>query len=121
MGADISAPPAAEIQVRRAKTEKKEEKYAEKGEFNVLTTTHTPPEKYDLVLFGQSEGDDGEDAALLTPAITLEIVQGYTVTAPREPVALQAGGKAELVGAFHTRARVYASGKHHRRISCRRM
>jgi hypothetical protein len=33
--------------------------------------------------------------------ITIEIVQGYNVTAPREPVALQAGGKTELTGAFH--------------------
>lgn len=100
VGADISAPPAAEIQVRRARTDKKEEKYAEKGEFNVLTTTRTPPEKFDLVLSGQSEGDDGEDVALLTPVITIDIVQGYSVTAPREPVALQAGGKADLAGAF---------------------
>jgi hypothetical protein len=101
VGADLSAPPAAEIQVRRARTDKKVEKYAEKGEFNVLTTTRTPPEKFDLVLSGQSDSEDTEDAALLTPVITLEIVQGYSVTAPREPVALQAGGKAELAGAFH--------------------
>jgi aspartyl-tRNA synthetase len=52
------------------------------------------------LLSGQSEGDDGEDAALLTPVITIDIVQGYSVTAPREPVALQAGGKADLAGAF---------------------
>src|SRR6266702_921833 len=51
------------------------------------SSTRTPPEKLDLVLSGQSEGDDGEDAALLTPVITLEIVQGYSVTALREPVA----------------------------------
>jgi hypothetical protein len=101
VGADVSAPPAAEIQVRRARTDKKVEKYAEKGEFNVLTTTRTPPEKFDLVLSGQSDSEDTEDAALLTPVITLEIVQGYSVTAPREPVALQRGGKAELAGAFH--------------------
>jgi hypothetical protein len=102
VGADISAPPAAEIQVRRARTEKNEEKYAEKGQFNVLTTTRTPPEKFDLVLFGQSDGEeDGEEAALLTPVITFEIVQGYSVTAPGGPVTLQAGGKAELAGVFH--------------------
>ena len=97
--AQAAAEPAAEIQVRRARTDKKVEKYAEKGEFNVLTTTRTPPEKFDLVLSGQSDSEDTEDAALLTPVITLEIVQGYSVTAPREPVALQRGGKAELAGA----------------------
>ncbi len=100
VGADIAAPPAAEIQVRRARTDKKEEKYAEKGEFNVLTTTRTPPEKFDLVLSGQSEGED-EDAAILTSVITLEILQGYSVTAPRGPVALQPGGKTDVTGAFH--------------------
>jgi len=99
--ADVSAPPAAEIQVRRARTDKKEEKYAEKGGFNVLTTTRTPPEKFDLVLVGQTEREDGEEAALLTPVITIEIVQGYSVTAPREPLALQPGGKAEVGGVFH--------------------
>jgi hypothetical protein len=99
VGVDMASPAAAEIQIRRAKTEKKEEKYADKGEFSVLTTTHTSPEKYDLVLF--SESKDGEGEALLTPAITLEVVQGYTVTPPKEPLALQPGAKAELVGAFH--------------------
>jgi hypothetical protein len=99
VGVDMASPAAAEIQVRRAKTEKKEEKYADKGEFSVLTTTHTSPEKYDLVLF--SESKDGEGDALLTPAITLEVVQGYSLTPPKEPLALQAGAKAELVGAFH--------------------
>jgi len=100
VGADIASPAAAEIQVRRANTEKKEEKYADHGEFNVLTTTHTAPEKYDLVLFAESkEGEGGE--GLLTPAITLDIVQGYSLLAPKEPLALQPGGQAELVGAFH--------------------
>jgi hypothetical protein len=28
-------------------------------------------------------------------------VQGYSVLPPKEPLALQPGGKAELVGAFH--------------------
>src|ERR1700722_9039693 len=96
---DVASPAAAELGVRRAKTEKKEEKYAEKGEFSVLTTTHSSPEKYDLVLYGESK--DGESEALLTPAITIEVVQGYTVAAPQGPVALQPGGKAELVGVFH--------------------
>jgi hypothetical protein len=99
IGVDVASPAAAEIGVRRAKTEKKEEKYAEKGEFSVLTTTHSAPEKYDLVLYGESK--NGESEALVTPAITIEILQGYTVAAPQEPVALQAGGKAELVGVFH--------------------
>jgi hypothetical protein len=96
---DVASPAAAELGVRRAKTEKKEEKYAEKGEFSVITTTHSSPEKYDLVLYGESK--DGESEALVTPAITIEIVQGYTVAAPQEAVALQVGGKAELVGVFH--------------------
>ncbi len=100
VGADVSSPPAAEIQVRRARTEKKEEKHAEKGAFNILTTTRTPPEKFDLILSG-SDSEESEDAALVTPVITLDIVQGYSLTAPKEPIALQPGGKVELVGAFH--------------------
>jgi len=99
VGVDVASPAAAELGVRRAKTEKKEEKYAEKGEFSVLTTTHSAPEKYDLVFYGESK--DGQSEALVTPAITIEIVQGYAVAAPQEPVVLQAGGKAELVGVFH--------------------
>jgi hypothetical protein len=99
VGAEVSSPSAAEIQIRRAKSEKKEEKYAEKGEFSLLTTTHTSPEKFDLVMFADSK--DGEGEALITPAITLDIVQGYSVDAPKAPVNLQPGGKADLVGGFH--------------------
>jgi hypothetical protein len=100
VGADVSSPPAAEIQVRRARTDKKEEKYVEKGEFNVLTTTRTPTEKFDLMLSGQ-DSEENEDAGLIAPIITLDIVQGYSLTSPEEPVALQPGGKVELTGAFH--------------------
>jgi hypothetical protein len=99
VGVDVISPAAAEIALRRAKTEKKEEKYAEKGEFSLLTTTHTPPEKYDLMMFAESKDESAE--ALVTPAITLEVVQGYTVAAPHEPVTLSPGGKGELTGAFH--------------------
>jgi len=98
VGVDVASPSAAEISVRRAKTEK-EEKYVEKGEFSLLTTTHTSPEKYDLVMFAESKEEGAE--ALLTPAITLEVVQGYSVAAPKGAVTLQPGSKAELVGAFH--------------------
>jgi hypothetical protein len=96
---DVVSPAAAEIALRRASTEKKEEKYAEKGEFRLLTTTHTSPEKYDLMMFAESRDESAE--ALLTPAITLEVVQGYSVAAPKGPVALQPGAKAELAGGFH--------------------
>jgi hypothetical protein len=99
VGVDVVAPAGAEIQVRRAKTTKKEEKYAEKGEFSVLTTTHTAREKYDLVMF--SESKEGEGEALLTPAITLDIVQGYSIAAPGEPLTLQPGGSSEITGSFH--------------------
>ncbi|MFN7995573.1 MAG: PPC domain-containing protein [Bryobacteraceae bacterium] len=96
---DVAAPAAAEISVRRAKLTKKEEKYAEKGEFDVLTTTHTSPEKYDLVMYAESK--DGQAEPLLTPAITLDVVQGYSVAPPKEPLTLQPGSKRELVGGFH--------------------
>ena len=99
VGVEVVSPAAAEIGVRRAKTEKKEEKYVEKGEFSLLTTTHTSPEKYDLMMFAESKDDDAE--ALLTPAITLEVIQGYSVAAPKGPLTLQPGGKVELAGGFH--------------------
>ena len=99
VGVDIVSPAAAEISVRRAKTEKKEEKFAEKGEFTLLTTTHSSPEKYDMVMFADSKDEYAE--ALTTPAITIEVVQGYSVAAPKEPVTLEPGGKAEVVGSFH--------------------
>jgi hypothetical protein len=102
VGADVASPAAAEIQVRRAKTgatDPKKEKYLDKGAFSVLTTTHTSPEKYDLVLFAESR--DPEAEPLLTPAITLDILQGYSVSPPKEPLAIHTGGTAEIVGAFH--------------------
>jgi hypothetical protein len=95
IGVDMAAPPAAEISVRRAKNEQKEAKYADKGEFTVQTTTRTPPEKFDLMLFGVEENDM---AGMTTPAITLEIVQGYKIMPPKEPVKLRPAGKAELAG-----------------------
>jgi hypothetical protein len=100
VGADMAAPPAAEIQVRRAKAGQKEEKYLAKGSFNIFTTTRTPPEKFDLLISGQSGMEESEEAGLVAPAVTIEIVQGYDVAPPKEPVTLQQGGKAELVGAF---------------------
>jgi hypothetical protein len=96
---DVVSPAAAEIGVRRAKIEKKEEKYAEKGEFSLLTTTHSAPGKYDLTMYAESKDETAE--ALATPAITLEIVQGYTVSPPKGPITIQAGGKGELAGGFH--------------------
>lgn len=99
VGADVVSPAAAEINVRRAKTEKKEEKYAERGEFSLLTTTHTAPEKYDLVMYADSKDENAE--ALMTPAITLEVVQGYSLATPKGPVTLQPGGKGEFAGSFH--------------------
>ncbi len=86
--------------MRRAKSDKKEEKYAEQGEFSVMTTTRTPPERFDLQLIGQTKLGKDEEDYLPTPVITLQIVQGYTIGAPKEPIQLQPGGKAELVGAF---------------------
>lgn len=99
--ADVAAPAAAEIQVRRASIEKKEEKYADKGEFSVLTTTQTSPEKYDLVLSAQTSGDEKDTEAMLTRAITLDVVQGYHVAAPKASVTLAPGGTAELSGNFY--------------------
>jgi hypothetical protein len=99
VGVDVVSPSAAEISVRRAKTEKKEEKYADKGEFSLLTTTHTSPEKYDLMMFADSKDDNAE--GLFTQAMTLEVIQGYSMTAPKEPITLQPGRKGELAGAFH--------------------
>ncbi|HLY17454.1 MAG TPA: PPC domain-containing protein [Bryobacteraceae bacterium] len=96
VGVDVAAPAAAEIAIRRSKLVKKDEKYAAKGEFDLLTTTHTSPEKYDLVMYGESM--DGQAEPLLTRAITLEIVQGYRVAPPKEPLTLHPGGKLDLVG-----------------------
>ena len=112
---EVTSPAAAEIQIRRAKSEKKEEKYAEKGEFNVLTTTHSAPEKYDLMLYGQSK--DRESDALLTPAVTLEILQGYTVAAPAEPVTITGGRQGRAGRRISTRTRICTSGNDRRRIS----
>jgi hypothetical protein len=101
VGAEVAAPAAAEIQVRRANFDKKEEKYADKGEFSVLTTTHTSPERYDLVLSAQTSGEERDAEALQTRAITLEVLQGYRVAAPKASLTLSPGGTAELSGEFH--------------------
>ena len=38
---------------------------------------------------------------MLTPAVTLDVVQGYMVDPPKEPLTLRPGDKRELVGRFH--------------------
>jgi len=46
-----------------------------------------------------AESKEGSGDALVTPAITLDVVQGYRMASPK-PLTLRPGEKADLVGGF---------------------
>lgn len=67
------------------------------GVFLLQTTMGTPAMVFDLMLSCDVEAD-GRALTISSPAITFEIVQGYGIEPPPEPVRISKGGKAVISG-----------------------
>jgi len=67
------------------------------GKLTLVTTVGTPPMKFDMVLDGQVT-IEGRDETLVAPAITFEIVQGYSLEPSTTSATLAPGGKTEIAG-----------------------
>jgi len=70
---------------------------AASGTLTLVTTVGTPPMKFDMLLDGRVT-IDGVEEVITAPAITFEVVQGYTMEGPVTSAVLQPGGKTELRG-----------------------
>ncbi|MEW5974215.1 MAG: hypothetical protein AB1898_00270 [Acidobacteriota bacterium] len=74
-----------------------EAKYLRKGQYRVVTTVGTPPGTFNVFLSGDLEvGDDAQK--IYSPAVSIEVVEGYKLLVPSEGIQLSQGGTGELVG-----------------------
>jgi hypothetical protein len=69
----------------------------ESGEIKLVTTVGTPPMKFDLIL-DAAVPIEGREENVTAPAITFDVVQGYTIEASKTVIALAPGGAAEIAG-----------------------
>ena len=70
-----------------------------KGTFEMNTTMGTPAMRFDLVLQARVR-HQGVQHTIYSPAITVDIVQGYSVGAPEQPVDVSAGAGFSIGGSF---------------------
>lgn len=63
------------------------------GMVQMNTTIGTPASTFDMIISARV-GDE----VIYAPAVTVDVVQGYYVDAPKQSATLRAGGKVELVG-----------------------
>ena len=80
--------------------EAKNKKGAKEGTLNLITTMGTLPMTFDVVLTAEAM-IGGRERTVASPAITFEVVQGYRLDPPAEPIEISRGGAAEITGAFH--------------------
>ena len=69
------------------------------GTLEMNTTMGTPAMRFDMVL-ETNVRHDGVDHTIYSPAITVDIVQGYSVGAPERPVAVRPGTRFSIKGSF---------------------
>lgn len=69
------------------------------GKLEMNTTMGTPAMRFDLVLRAQVR-HEGVNHTIYSPAITVDIIQGYRVGAPDAPVTARPGTKFAISGSF---------------------
>lgn len=69
------------------------------GKLEMNTTMGTPAMRFDLVLRAQVR-HDGVNHTIYSPAITVDVIQGYRVGAPDEPVTAKPGTEFAISGTF---------------------
>ncbi len=73
------------------------------GTLEMNTTMGTPAMRFDLVFQARVQ-HAGVEHTIYSPAITVDVVQGYTLGTPGEPVSVSAGGEFEIAGSFSREA-----------------
>ena len=73
---------------------------AKAGQFMVVTTMGTLPMTFDLLLSSRAR-IDGREQTIYAPALTVEVVQGYRIEAPKQVTEIPRDGSAEIAGRFH--------------------
>ena len=69
------------------------------GKLEMNTTMGTPAMRFDLVLRAQVR-HDGVNHTIYSPGITVDVIQGYRVGAPDEPVTVRPGTEFAISGSF---------------------
>lgn len=69
------------------------------GVLEMNTTMGTPAMRFDMVLQGAVR-HEGVRYTIYSPAIVVDIVQGYSLGAPSGPIAADPGGRFEIAGSF---------------------
>ena len=67
------------------------------GDIRLRTTVGTPLGRFNVLVNADIQVG-GETLRLYSPAIAVEVIQGYEIEVLSEPVSLDPGGRAELVG-----------------------
>ena len=67
------------------------------GKLTLVTTVGTPPMKFDMVLETRTTLE-GREETIVAPAVTFDIVQGFTLEPPRPLTLAPGGGRAEIEG-----------------------
>lgn len=78
-----------------------------KGVFDLNTTMGTPAMTFDLILKTEIQSD-GRMLEVVSPAITVDVLQGYQVEPPEQPVAVTPNQSFEISGAFR-REEIFSS------------
>ncbi|MDE0125018.1 MAG: PPC domain-containing protein [Bryobacterales bacterium] len=71
----------------------------EEGVLEMNTTMGTPAMRFDMVLQGRVR-HEGVSYTIYSPAIVVDVVQGYSVGAPSAPVPAAPGGEFRIAGTF---------------------
>ena len=78
------------------KTDKPE--IASEGGYSILTTLSTPPVTFDLIFDGSRVTGNKIERVITAPAITVEVVLGYSLQLLTKTLEIPRGGRLELVG-----------------------
>jgi hypothetical protein len=75
----------------------RESKGKESGALILESEPDSPAVKFDMVLLGQLE-INGKKQTVAAPAVTIELVRGYSIKLASDRVQLKSGGSIEVVG-----------------------
>ena len=91
---ELASPGGREVSTRPGKPGAK---FLKEGMFRITTTVGTPASSFNAVLSGDLNLE-GTLVPIYSPALTVEVVQGYKLRLPTEGIFLRPGKSGELIG-----------------------